>query len=160
MFVNTGISTTIPSGLVELEYIESTGTQYIDTGFKPNNNTRVVMDLQLLSTSGIPYVFGTWAGGMNNCFSVYWWTDVHNSWGVDYGTQRSAISQTNWNKRLTVDLNQNVVTVDGVSYTLTTTTFTATKWCPKDSAEKGNMRSVRPVERRTLPATGRNWDWS
>ena len=126
MFVNTGISTTIPSGLVELEYIESTGTQYIDTGFKPNNNTRVVMDLQLLSTSGIPYVFGTWAGGMNNCFSVYWWTNVHNSWGVDYGTQRSAIPQTNWNKRLIVDLNQNVVTVDSVSYTLTATTFTAT----------------------------------
>lgn len=84
------------------------------------------MDLQLLSTAGIPYVFGTWAGGMNNCFSVYWWTNVHNSWGVDYGTQRSAIPQTNWNKRLTVDLNQNVVTVDGISYTLTETTFTAT----------------------------------
>ena len=126
MFVNTGISTTIPSGLVELEYIQSSGTQYIDTGFKPKHNTRVVMDLQLLSTAGIPYVFGTWAGGMNNCFSVYWWTDVHNSWGVDYGTQRSAIPQTNWNKRLTVDLNQNVVTVDGISYTLTATTFTAT----------------------------------
>ena len=116
----------LPSGYRKLEYIQSSGTQYIDTGLKPKHNTRVVMDLQLLSTAGIPYVFGTWAGGMNNCFSVYWWTDVHNSWGVDYGTQRSAIAQTNWSKRLTVDLNQNVVTVDGVSYTLTTTTFTAT----------------------------------
>ena len=116
----------LPSGYRKLEYIQSSGTQYIDTGLKPKHNTRVVMDLQLLSTAGIPYVFGTWAGGMNNCFSVYWWTNVHNSWGVDYGTQRSAIPQTNWNKRLTVDLNQNVVTVDGISYTLTATTFTAT----------------------------------
>lgn len=116
----------LPSGYKQLEYIQSSGTQYIDTGFKPKHTTRVVMDLQLLSTASVPYVFGTWAGGMNNCFSVYWWTDVHNSWGVDYGTQRSAIPQTNWNKRLTVDLNQNVVTVDSVSYTLTATTFTAT----------------------------------
>ena len=116
----------LPSGYRKLEYIQSSGTQYIDTGFKPKQSTRVVMDLQLLSTSGVPYVFGTWAGGMNNCFSVYWWTDVHNSWGVDYGTQRSAIPQTNSNKRLIVDLNQNVVTVDSVSYTLTVTTFTAT----------------------------------
>ena len=29
----------------KLEYIESNGTQYIDTGFKPNQDTRVVMDL-------------------------------------------------------------------------------------------------------------------
>ena len=115
----------LPGGYTELEYIQSSGTQYVDTGFKPKQSTRIVMDLQLLSTAGVPYVFGTWAGGMSNCFSVYWWTNVHNSWGVDYGTQRAAISQTNWNKRLTVDLNQNVVTVDGVSYTLTTTTFAA-----------------------------------
>lgn len=32
----------LPEGYTELPYIESTGTQYIDTGFKPNQNTRVV----------------------------------------------------------------------------------------------------------------------
>ena len=31
----------LPSEYIELSYIESTGTQYIDTGFKPNHNTRV-----------------------------------------------------------------------------------------------------------------------
>ena len=35
----------IPSGYKRLEYIKSSGTQYIDTGFKPNQNTRVVMDV-------------------------------------------------------------------------------------------------------------------
>jgi hypothetical protein len=30
----------------QVEYIESTGTQYIDTGFKPNNNTKVIMEAQ------------------------------------------------------------------------------------------------------------------
>ena len=31
----------LPSGYTELQYIESTGTQYINTGFQPNQNTRV-----------------------------------------------------------------------------------------------------------------------
>jgi hypothetical protein len=31
----------LPSGYQRVEYIESTGTQYIDTGFKPNQNTKV-----------------------------------------------------------------------------------------------------------------------
>ena len=49
MFVNTGISTTIPSGLVELEYIESTGTQYLDTGItiNKNDNKELIMSCQL-----------------------------------------------------------------------------------------------------------------
>lgn len=31
----------LPSGYKQLEYIESSGTQYIDTGVKPSNNTQV-----------------------------------------------------------------------------------------------------------------------
>ena len=34
----------LPAGYTELEYIESTGTQYIDTGFKPNQDTKVICD--------------------------------------------------------------------------------------------------------------------
>lgn len=49
MFINTGISTTIPSSLVELEYIESTGTQYLDTGITVNksDNKELIMSCQL-----------------------------------------------------------------------------------------------------------------
>ena len=49
MFVNTGISTTVPSGLVELEYIESTGTQYIETGISAKNITKAVIDFQYIT---------------------------------------------------------------------------------------------------------------
>lgn len=123
---NNKYNLTNDSGYTYIDYIVSTGAQYIDTGFKPNQNTRVVMDLQLISTGGIPYVFGTWAGGLTNSYSVYWWTDVHNSWGVDYGTTRTAINQTNWDKRLIVDLNKNILTIDGIETTLASSTFTAT----------------------------------
>ena len=35
---------TFPDGFEELEYIESTGTQYIDTGFIPNQNTGIELE--------------------------------------------------------------------------------------------------------------------
>lgn len=45
----------LPDGYTELTYIQSSGTQYIDTGFKPNQDTRVVGDMQFLNnTSGNP----------------------------------------------------------------------------------------------------------
>ena len=36
----------LPEGYTELEYIQSTGTQYIDTGFKPKNTTKITADFQ------------------------------------------------------------------------------------------------------------------
>lgn len=40
----------LPDGYTELAYIESSGTQYINTGVKPNQDTRVIIDLQILNT--------------------------------------------------------------------------------------------------------------
>ena len=34
----------LPEGYTELDYIESTGAQYINTGFKPNQNSRIVAE--------------------------------------------------------------------------------------------------------------------
>lgn len=36
----------LPEGYTQLDYIESTGTQYIDTGVNADNNLRVVLDMQ------------------------------------------------------------------------------------------------------------------
>ena len=35
------INSSVPTTYQQLEYIEATGTQYIDTGFKPNSNTKL-----------------------------------------------------------------------------------------------------------------------
>ena len=35
-----------PDGYTRLEYLESTGTQYIDTGYVPINTTKWVLDAQ------------------------------------------------------------------------------------------------------------------
>jgi len=37
---------TLPAGYTQLEYLESTGTQWIDTGIAPSNNTGLIIDFQ------------------------------------------------------------------------------------------------------------------
>lgn len=68
IFVNTGSSTTISSGLVELDYIESTGVQAIDTLVIAKDITKVVTDFQLVSVvSGTEsQVMAVWSD-VNNC---------------------------------------------------------------------------------------------
>lgn len=68
MFVNTGASNTVPSGLIELDYIESTGVQAIDTLVIAKDITKVVTDFQLVSVvSGTEsQVMAVWSDE-NNC---------------------------------------------------------------------------------------------
>ena len=42
---------TLPSGYTQIDYIESSGTQYIDTGFKPNQDTKFVIDCYFLESN-------------------------------------------------------------------------------------------------------------
>lgn len=107
----------------ELEYIQSNGAQYIDTEYKPNNNTRVVMDFQVTA------VASAWAGifsGRNsdnsNDFCL-----LMNASGVfrsDFNTSRvlfdSSISPT---ARHQVNKNGNVCVMDN-TYTVTNTATT------------------------------------
>lgn len=110
----------LPAGYTKLEYLESDGTQYIDTGFKPNQDTRVVMDYQALGSadSAIASVVGT----------TYFYTlFVDNALiGTRYGTQTAQNFGDNapaWGDRLEYDKNKNVTTVDGYTITHTAETF-------------------------------------
>ena len=49
--VDEPVYRSLPSDYIQVEYLESTGTQYVDTGFKPNNNTRLRMDVDINSTA-------------------------------------------------------------------------------------------------------------
>ena len=49
----------LPVGYTLCEYIESNGTQYVDTGFKPNNNTRIDMSASLFNVEGDQYFYGS-----------------------------------------------------------------------------------------------------
>lgn len=69
-------------GYKSLEYIESTGTQYIDTGIKGNNNLRVVFNLEFVS-GGEQWVLGVKRG--NERVYVYQISNTRTGY-IGYGT--------------------------------------------------------------------------
>lgn len=48
----------LPNGYTELGYIQSTGTQYINTGYNPTTKTKICVDLKLTDTSATSVPFG------------------------------------------------------------------------------------------------------
>lgn len=60
----------LPEGYTQLNYIQSTGTQYIDTGIKPNQNTKIEADIKVTNTSC--HVFGARNSYLSKAFALYW----------------------------------------------------------------------------------------
>ena len=99
----------------------STGTQFISTGFIPNNNTRVQMELTVLNgASG--YLFGsiytnekaaqedpdtyTYLGASYNNGTITFGYNQDNSKTISVGTSFT---------KMTLDMNKNQLTVNGQS---------------------------------------------
>ena len=109
----------LPSGYRKLEYIQSSGTQYINSKFKANQDTRVVIDFEYISGD---VVFGAYDAAGANGFGLQ---AASNKWYTYYGTS-SAYSSTAVvaNIRLVADVNKNVSTLNGaVLRTATANTF-------------------------------------
>ena len=52
-------SSRLPEGYQEVEYIQSSGTQYIDTGFKPNQDTRVSLEFKAAIAPSNDWILGS-----------------------------------------------------------------------------------------------------
>lgn len=114
------------SSLTPLQYIESTGTQWIDTGFKLNNNSRVVMDFMVTKyQTNMPHSlspFGARYAWTNNQFTIFF--PVNRLSGVFrcYGNQSSNIEIYNiLNNQTHIDANKRnwTITIHGNTYTNT-----------------------------------------
>ncbi len=99
------------TGYVVADHIDVTDGVYMDTGYHPTNNTRVVMDVTVNGTT--EYWFGVWdndynnrAFGLGNDFS-----GVYVGYMNRGGTDRAATVSP---RRHRVELNKNEVFVDGV----------------------------------------------
>lgn len=106
----------LPTGYVELEYIESTGTQYIDTGFKPNQDSRVTMDVTLLSqTDASVGLFGVRDinGANAELKFIFWSMQTGTQLRSDFfGTSANVTSDVSViGKRINVDKDKTVCTV-------------------------------------------------
>jgi len=105
-------------GLSWIEYIESTGTQYIDTGIVPNADTRITATYYMVSnSSSYPMVFGSIDGTALPQFSLY---AFNNQMFYTFGRKTNGdndiqMSTTPFNTLHAVDCNKNVFTLDGTS---------------------------------------------
>lgn len=98
-------SSRLPEGYTEVQYIQSSGTQYVDTGFKPNQNSRLLIKLST-SETGSHTVFGADLG----------WTDDGFALGVGFthhGKETGTISGLNNGSPHEVDFNKNIISMDG-----------------------------------------------
>ena len=85
----------LPSGYLPLEYIESTGTQYINTGFKPTNNTSIETKILYKSVTNSSYIsfMGTRSNGKTSTqYSIS--LDPNNLWYSGSGNSQTSINFT------------------------------------------------------------------
>ena len=100
----------IPSGTINyLNYIQSTGTQYINTGFKPNNNTRVIMEAEMPSIVSPSFYFGTRTSSYTINFNILYTSPNLRS---DYRESKVAITEKSPGERLLIDKNKNICSID------------------------------------------------
>ena len=89
----------LPSGYKRLEYIQSSGTQHIDTDFKPNQNTTIAAEFVVLDASNNgAYLYGGGTG--TACLEAYPWD---GKWDgkleFNYGSVASFVGTVYANKR-------------------------------------------------------------
>ena len=126
-------SSRLPSGYTQVEWIQSSGSQYIDTGMKTTNETSIIIDAQVLAMNQEQYggglLFGSCNPGQNSGHEAYVWqynfNAVYNS-TANVDTQTLTVGD-----RLRVEFIKNVCTViknEQVFYTHTfsASTFTST----------------------------------
>lgn len=103
----------LPEGYTQVEYIESSGTQYIDTGFKPNQDTKVVLKVQITDTTiATNNLFGARTSTTSNAFTIgtvntSYWRHGYNS----STTQTSATIDSNVHEIVS---DKNIFSIDGV----------------------------------------------
>ena len=103
----------LPLGYTLLDYIEATGTQYIDTGFTPNQDTSAMLDAQFLNydsgTQGI--LFGARTSSTENIFNIQRLTA--GNWNMGYNNSNFNVGTADTNRHVFYK-NKQYQYLDGV----------------------------------------------
>ena len=112
----------LPDGYTQLEYIQSNGgAHYIDTGFKPNQNTGIIAKFQLLSSTGNQTPIFSRTSRNVASFGVF--IDSNSRWTADYGTLRYTNNSIGAQTLINLNFDKNVVKFNNDSYTFDAQTF-------------------------------------
>ena len=116
----------LPDGYTELTYIQSSGTQYIDTGFKPKATTRTVMKANVTNVSGFSAFFGTRNATSQTASQAYLAAASSSTqYRSDYFGSALSINVNTTVKMTTVDKNKNVCTFNNDTITNTSSVASA-----------------------------------
>lgn len=97
----------LPDGYTQLEYLESTGTQYIDTGVVPNQDTSVELDG---SIDGYGIFFGVRTAALVDISTIQGTSTGY--WAMGYNTSADAIGTKDSNRHVWFK-NKNLQYMDG-----------------------------------------------
>lgn len=123
-FYTTPTAVTLPAGYTQIAYLQSTGTQYIDSGVKGDSDVRVTTDFEITAFgSGTTFIFG--AQGTDSVRYTLGMTSA-GAFRSDFGTAMTSGSEASLNTRYSADKNGNVCTVGGQTLTSAAATFTGT----------------------------------
>ena len=96
----------------EIEYLQSTGTNYIDTGIVAQENDTILTDVMFLSKSGDNFMLG--ASGISGDGGSIWMEIYANrTWYVRYGSSASVNVAGSTGVRNSYELRKKYVGVDG-----------------------------------------------
>lgn len=112
-----------PLEYTQVEYIESDGTQYVDTGYKPNNNTRVVLDFQITNNlNAINGLFGSRnATSATATLSFDFWGYNSTTFRTNFFGQDATINGLSSSEHYTVDKDKNVTAISDKTVTIKNT---------------------------------------
>lgn len=103
----------MPAGVNYVNYLQSSGTQYFDADFKPNQDTRVVMCAEYIpqsNTTDYP-IFGARLASGSVDFSL-WNVDNSNTWQSGYGNEKTRADSEDVTVKRVYDKNKNLFYVD------------------------------------------------
>lgn len=109
----------VPEGYTALEYVESTGTQYIDTGFVPKWNTKVACTIESPISSDVSTwrnIFGVADNNANNNSFAVWVNSGAFSYfygNTPMGTATGVSCETGY--PFTIIADANSLTINGTS---------------------------------------------
>lgn len=110
----------LPAGYTRLDYIQASGTQYIDTGFKPNQDTRALMEVYPISTTPDgTCLFGSRISYQNTDFSTWILTSqIYSGFANE-----AKLESFNPIQEFILDKNKNIQTTGTITLTNASATF-------------------------------------
>lgn len=143
--INHAATGRLPDGYTELEYIQSSGTQWINTGFTPKSTTRIKMSVKFLGGTTTSALFGARGSSSGTDTKSFTFFLVSQKPRSDYFGKSLSFTQTFPTSQAEIDWDKNVCTLDSETVTHTQTSAT--------SNQSLYLFAVDTAGSATLPAT-------